>query len=688
VLKLSARFGLTPTDEYDLFKSQQIAAASTRACSAIDPPRRRRRSLTGDRAARWSAALKADGFASPPSAVKLMARKEGEAAATAGRLGGKPFGELPDWLARPIEDDPTYEWAVTAWRRAEAAPDSWFDAAKATRWSRCGRGVQPDRRPLRRQAVPACKWQEIIVRLLVGWKVPVEVIDPRLGSPPSMSMGPAVPGLALWIPRKNGKSEFLAALALLFWALEGVVGGQGYVFARDEDQARLPFNKMKAMVGYNADLPTTSRRTRIRCISSPRGGVRAADRRRGRQARQGSRRHHRRRDARVAQPQGRERSTAGHRHAGSSRSSFMPRPPASRRTRQASSCGMKAWRSSRAGDDPTTLVVLFAADEEDDWEDEEVWARANPSLGLSPTLPFLRREAAIAKGNPRKTATFKCYHLNQWVESTERWLPIKQWDACAPNKKGGRPSDGWLAADAFAAFDVSATRDITAKVLVFPPRAKARGGRWPAASGCRRKRWPTRIRQNPRVPFAKWVDEGALSTTPGDFVDQGYVLGAIMEDGESYDLQDIGYDPWNTAKLIADLQAEGVDAERLIQIRQGIMSMGEPSKHFERLVFAGQLDHGGHPLLRWMAGNVDDPVRREPQLHAGQETVGGEDRRHRRRSHGSRGGNGRKRRDLGLRNARRSDPLGSGRWHCSTSFERHRAIRIRGPRFRVMAQAS
>jgi phage terminase large subunit-like protein len=42
----------------------------------------------------------------------------------------------------------------------------------------------------------------------------------------------------------------------------------------------------------------------------------------------------------------------------------------------------------------------------------------------------------------------------------------------------------------------------------------------------------------------------------------------------------------------------------MLEVRQGILSMGEPSKHFERLVFGGQIDHGGHPLLRWMAGNT------------------------------------------------------------------------------------
>jgi phage terminase large subunit-like protein len=116
---------------------------------------------------------------------------------------------------------------------------------------------------------------------------------------------------------------------------------------------------------------------------------------------------------------------------------------------------MKAARSSRAGSRirprwwccsrPTTTTT---------GQDEAVWRKANPSLGLSPTLQYLRREAALAKGNPRKTATFKCYHLNQWVESLARWLPVTKWNACAPTSS---PGNGMRASSRGAAVSAGST---------------------------------------------------------------------------------------------------------------------------------------------------------------------------------------------------------------------------------------
>lgn len=521
-----------------------------------------------------------------------------------GLPGGTPL-KLPAWLAE-LAELPQYGWAIAAWRRAAAAAGSWFDAAKADKivalWPTVFR-LTDDRfagKPFRLN-----KWQEVIVRLLVGWKVPVEITDPDSGKPVTVWVR-LFRRLMLWVPRKNGKSEFLAALALLFWALEGVVGGQGYVFARDEVQAQLPFNKMKAMVAYCDELASNIQTHKRSLYLKPCAaafelltGAEEGKHGKGPVVIVGDEMH-----------EWRSRKIENDLRQGTGTRLEPIELYASTAGLKTNATGVELWDESLAilegrVEDATTLVALFAAEEEDDWEDEAVWSKANPSLGLSPTLPFLRREAALAKGNPRKTATFKCYHLNQWVEAISRWLPMKKWDACAPKKDAWRKRlEELRGRKCYGGFDVSATQDITALVWLFPP-IKA-GERWKVL--CRfwvpEDTLAERIRNNPRVGFDKWVDCGALETTPGDYVDQGFVEKAILDGFEAFDVQGLGYDSWNAGKLIGDLQKAGVDAELMAIVRQGIHSMGEPSKHFERLVFSGQLDHGGHPLLRWMAGNV------------------------------------------------------------------------------------
>ena len=513
-------------------------------------------------------------------------------------------GGLPPWL-EAVAGLAEYEWAVTAWRRAAAAPEAWFDHAKADKvvalWPKVFR-LTDDRfagLPFRLN-----RWQEIIVRLLVGWKIPVEVTDPATGEPMEMHVR-LIRRLLLWVPRKNGKSEFLAALALLFWAVEGVVGGQGYVFARDEDQAELPFNKMKAMVAYNAALADDIQTHKKSLYLKPRAagfhlltGAEEGKHGKGPIVILGDEMH-----------EWKSRKIENDLRQGTGTRLQPIELYASTAGLKTNLVGVELWDESESilegrTPDPTTLVAIFAAAPEDDWADEATWAKANPSLGLSPTLPFLRREAALAVGNPRKEATFRCYHLNQWVESTARWIPLKKWDACAADKgawkRYGRELEG---RPCFGGFDVSATRDVTALIWVFPPAEGSESWKLACRFWVPEETLAERVKVD-RQPWDKWLQMGAVETTPGDYVDQGFVQEAILQGHRDYDVEAIGFDSWNAKKLIADLQKEGVEAERLIEVRQGILSMGEPSKHFERLVFAGHLDHGGHPLLRWMAGNA------------------------------------------------------------------------------------
>jgi phage terminase large subunit-like protein len=511
----------------------------------------------------------------------------------------------PAWL-EAIAEEPGFKWAVTAWARAAEVETAWFDAAKADAvvagWPHWFH-LTDDRfagLPFKLNA-----WQEIIVRLLVGWKVAVEILDPETHQPTRQWVR-LFRRLLLWVPRKNGKSEFLAALALLFWALDGIVGGQGYVFARDEDQAELPFNKMKAMVGYNPELAASiqSHKKSLylkECATAFQLLTGAEEGKHGKGANVilGDEMH-----------EWKSRKIETDLRGGTGTRLEPIELYASTAGLKTNLTGVELWDESLAilegrVEEPTTLVALFAAEPEDDWRDEKVWARANPSLGLSPTVQFLRREARLAEGNPRREATFRCYHLNQWVESTARWLPIVKWDACTADREGWRNWEGLEGRRCFGGFDVSATRDFTALVWLFEPLPGEEKWLLKCRFWVPEDTLAQRIKDaRNQVPLDRWHGLGAFETTPGDYVDQGVVEKAILDGFERFEVDTLAFDIWNARKLLGDLQTAGVDAEQMLEVRQGILSMGEPSKHFERLVFAGLIDHGGHPLLRWMAGNT------------------------------------------------------------------------------------
>jgi phage terminase large subunit-like protein len=537
------------------------------------------------------------------------------AASAAALAAGHPgaFDGRPDWL-KAVDGDARYDWARTAWDAAAAQPGAWFDAALADAvtddWPNWAT-LTLDRFAGVRFKLST--WQEITVRLLVGWMIPVEILDPETHTAITAHIR-LFRRLMLWIPRKNGKSEFLAALALLFFVLDGVPQGEGYVFARKESQARIVFSRMASMVAnhaefkaevlaYASSLYVKAHAAKFVVLSGSEGGLHGksptvivgdemhewkstviAD-----TLRQGS-------GGRM-QPIELYASTAGRKSGGAG-------------------VGEQLYDESRQiADgrklDPTTLAVIFAANNDDDPGDEATWRRANPNLGLSPTLHFLRQEFGKTQGNPRALAHFKCYHLGVWADEAVRWIPLKKWDACAATRTGWlKYGETLKGRRCFLAFDVSSTTDITALVLVFPPTDE--DPKWRVLT----RFWIPKDQVDNRVaegaPIDRFLAAGAMETTEGDYVDQNAVGAAVLEAVRDYDVQRIGYDSWNAAKLVTDLQADGgilegvagIETDRFVEIRQGVRSMGEPSKAFERLVFAAQLDHGGNPVLRWMAGNA------------------------------------------------------------------------------------
>lgn len=537
------------------------------------------------------------------------------AASAAALKAGHPeaFDDRPEWLKR-FDGDEAYAWARTAWAAAAATPGAWYDHQLADAivadWPNWATLTLDRFAGVRFKLSP---WQELTVRLLVGWMIPVEILDPETHATTEIHIR-LFRRLMLWIPRKNGKSEFLAALALLFFVLDGVPQGEGYIFARKEDQARIVFSRMAAMVAANAEfkdeviayrdsLYIKALAAKFVILSGSLEGLHG----KSPTVIVGDEMHEwksltivdtlRQGTGGRLQPIELYASTAGRKSNGHS-------------------VGEQLYDESRQIAegrklDPTTLVVIFAANDNDDPGDEATWRRANPSLGLSPTLHFLRQEWAKAQGNPRALAHFKCYHLGVWADEVVRWLPLKTWDACAATKDGWKKYPETLKGrKCFLAFDISATTDFTAMVLVFPPTDD--DPKWRVL--CRF--WIPEGQVDRRVeegaPVDRYIAMGAVETTAGNYVDQNAVGAAILEAKRDYDVQQIGYDSWNAAKLYTDLCRDGgivdgvpgLDPSLFVEMRMGVRTLSEPSKHFERLVYAGQLDHGGHPVLRWMAGNT------------------------------------------------------------------------------------
>lgn len=246
--------------------------------------------------------------------------------------------------------------------------------------------------------------------------------------------------------------------------------------------------------------------------------------------------------------------------------------------------------------DPTFYPVIYSVPDEDDWTDEKNWYKANPSLGITFPVERLREAYLQAKGNPAEENVFRTLRLSQWVGSTVAWIPDHIYEM------GNVPIN--MAAlegrECYGGLDLSSSGDITALVLMFPPRNDYE--KYICLPFC----WvpedtvPLRV-QRTSVPYDNWVAKGYMKATPGNVIDYGYIQNTIEELSHRYHIREIAFDRWGSQMLVERLTEMGLT---VVPIGQGFKDLSAPSKEFYEQLMKGNLVHGGHPVMKWMCGNV------------------------------------------------------------------------------------
>lgn len=246
--------------------------------------------------------------------------------------------------------------------------------------------------------------------------------------------------------------------------------------------------------------------------------------------------------------------------------------------------------------DPTFYPVIYGADLDEDWTDPKVWKKANPSLGITIGIDKVKAACDSARQNPAEENAFRQLRLNQWVKQSVRWMPMDKWDACAfqvdPDELIGR--------DCYGGLDLSSTDDITAFVLVFPPGDDDDKYIVLPYFWLPEETLDLRVKRD-HVPYDIWARKELLNVTEGNVIHYGFVEKFIEQLGEKYHILEIGFDRWGATQLSQDLEDMGFT---VVPFGQGFKDMSPPTKELMKLVLEKRIAHGGNPILRWNMDNI------------------------------------------------------------------------------------
>lgn len=269
-------------------------------------------------------------------------------------------------------------------------------------------------------------------------------------------------------------------------------------------------------------------------------------------------------------------------------------------------------------EEDSTFIMIHDLDETDDWEDENNWIKANPNLGESVSIDYLRSEYKKAKNQPSKIPNFKTKHLNIWVDSSEVRIPDHIWMQNATKPK----LENFAKYGCAAGMDLSTTTDLSSYVIVSKPDEDGFIDVLPF-NFCPEDTVRTRSKED-SVPYTFWKDinmldyidyteedlqkysylkaKKILTATPGNQIDYDYIEQTILQTYWLHKVSWVDYDKYKSSELVQKLTKQEVN---MYVFPQTINFYSFPTNDFERLLYQGKVRHGGNPILRWMMGNVD-----------------------------------------------------------------------------------
>ena len=429
-------------------------------------------------------------------------------------------------------------------------------------------------------------WQrEGVIEEIFGWmKVETDTRKFRIGY--------------IELPKKNGKSTLLSGISLYTAFADGEASAECFGCATSRDQAGIVYKQMVELVraskGLTARLEIIESRKTIACIpTNSFWRVISSDSTRA----EGLNIHslcydelHSAKDRRLFD---------SIRYGGISRTQSLILAITTAGSDRASICyeqhehAMKCQADPHF--DPQFFAYVRAAAPEDDYRSPSVWAAANPSFGVTMDSDSFAADVKEAESAKTKLSSFLRYRLNVWVQGSDKFLNLTQWQQCTGLTTDFSAKRVW-----HCGLDLAQTWDCNAFVAV----SKGHDDVWdvlsrfwiPSENAHKRD-----VKEN--VPWTRWREDPSTGVclTPGDVADYDYIRRDILQFCRDRTVKTIATDPHNSHYLSQQLQAEGIS---VIGFSQSFASMNASTKLLETLVSQGRLRTNQNPVMDWMAGNA------------------------------------------------------------------------------------
>ena len=238
------------------------------------------------------------------------------------------------------------------------------------------------------------------------------------------------------------------------------------------------------------------------------------------------------------------------------------------------------------------FIYTLDPDEQDQWDNPDLWIKSNPSLGETVNIDFLKGECLAAKNDTTKQVAFKTLNVGIWCQSNTVW--IDQTTVASRMKPIDiHDFEGW---PCVIGMDLGSVSDFTSITALW-----VKEGIYYFKTWCFLPENTLQNHQN-KVLYQRFIQEGTMIPTAGNCVDIDAVCAKIGEISQVCPVSKIATDTWNATSAMVTLGNMGFE---VVPFSQSIGHFNSPTKSLEQKIRDGVAVLDKSQCVLWQFGNVE-----------------------------------------------------------------------------------
>lgn len=245
-------------------------------------------------------------------------------------------------------------------------------------------------------------------------------------------------------------------------------------------------------------------------------------------------------------------------------------------------------------EDERTFYYLAELDDPSEFDQPEMWIKANPNMGVSIKLSDMIEDWEKAKRTPAERNDFITKRFNIFVNNSEE--SFLDYETLKRNNKVKYPAD-FVHIPCIGGFDLSDSEDFTSACLEFPIVETGEvfviSHSWVPEKKV--------LLDNEKIPFREYEQAGLLTIVKDEYIKKELIYDWFVEQSKTYTIELITYDPAKAFGLVESLNNYGF---KTLVVRQGHLTLGPAVDDVKERFIDGNVIFNNNPLFRWYVNNV------------------------------------------------------------------------------------